>query len=103
MAKEIIDIYIEQGYPYVFDLNFDLYDGTSLESDYTAYFECDSLGSKTFSVTGDIYTLIFTEEDTQLLATNLEEYVVYVVHNTTSEKDKVLSGRIVVDKRVRSL
>lgn len=100
MAKEIIDIYVEQGYPYSFDLDFNLYDGTDLENDYTCYFYNEYIGTKTYSVLTGKYVLTLTSEDTGKIVNNLSKYVVYTVNNTTSEKDKLLTGRIVLDKKV---
>ena len=102
MAKEIIDIYIEQGYEYDFVLDYNLASGGDLESDYTCYFHNDSVGTKQFSVISGSYSLTLTEEDTGKITNNLESYVVYVQHNTTQKHEKLLSGRIHLDKKARS-
>lgn len=99
--KEILDIYVEQGYPYEFELDFNTADGLDLEGDYNCYFYNETIGSKTFSSNGELYSLILSETDTDKLTTNLQEYVVHVVNSSTSQKDKLLSGRIVVDKKTR--
>lgn len=101
MAKEILDIYIEQGYPYEFELDMNSEQDEDLEDLYTCYFYCDSIGSKPFSVVNNAYVLILSGIDTNKLDTNLEDYVVYVVNNTTSIENKMLSGRIILDKKGR--
>ena len=102
MAKEIIDIYIEQGYEYEFALDYNDSEGNDLETTYTCYFHNDNIGTKTFSVVANAFTLTLTEEDTGKLENNLEEYVVYTKHNTTQKHDKLLAGRIHLDNKVRS-
>ena len=101
MAKEILDIYIEPNYEYEFNLNFNDSNGTDLEGDYTCYFKCDSIGELAFSLVGSQYELVISEANTALLTSNLEEYAVYVKSTTTSKYDKLLSGRIHIDKKVR--
>lgn len=100
--KELIDIYIEQGYPYDYQLNFDLYDGSDLEGDYNCYFYTKSIGIKQFSAVADIFNLTLTKEDTGKIVTNLESYVVYVIEKSTSEESKLVSGRIHIDNKVRN-
>ena len=100
MAKEIIDIYVEQGYPYSFDLDFNLYDGTDLENDYTCTFYNKNIGYKNFTNTGGYFSLVLTFEDTGKIVNNLENYVVYVTKISNSNKSKLLSGRIHLDKKV---
>ena len=100
MAKELIDIYVEQGYPYDFTLDFNDTYGNDLENDYTTYFYNKSIGTKSFSVILSAYTLALSAEDTGKISSNLEEYSVYAVNNTTSDKSKLLSGRIILDKKV---
>lgn len=101
MAKEIIDIYVEQGYPYNFDLDFNLFDGSNLEDDYTCYFYSDSIGTKEYDVEDNIFKLTLSEADTSKLDNNLENYVVYVINTQTSTKEKLLSGRIHLDRKTR--
>lgn len=101
MAKALLDISIEQGYPYLFTLNMDNSDGEDLENDYTCYFECESIGQLQFSVDVDKYSLTISKEDTGRLENNLEEYVVYIIKTADGEYEKLLSGRIHVDKKVR--
>ena len=100
MAKELLDIYVEQNYPYEFTLDFNNSAGTDLEGDYTCTFYNESIGSKTFSVVSDEYYLQLSIADTNSIVNNLEEYVVYVSSNTTVEKYKLISGRIVLDSKV---
>ena len=102
MAKEIIDIYIEQGYPYNFDLDFNLFDGSNLEDDYTCYFYSESIGTKQYTTTNNMFELTLSEADTNRLEMNLENYSVYVVNNQTSIEEKLLSGRIHLDKKIRN-
>lgn len=103
MAKEIIDIYIEKGYPYPFDIDFNTEDGLDLESEYTCWFENKDIGLKQFSVIDNTFKLILTQEDTGKLESNLEDYVVYAQKISTSEYEKLLSGRIIIDEKVRSI
>jgi len=102
MAKAILDISIEQGYPYLFVLNMDDSDGNDLENDYTCWFECDSIGKLQFGVDIDKYSLTISKEDTGRLDTNLEEYVVYTVKTSDGTYDKLLSGRMHIDAKVRT-
>ena len=100
MAKEILDLFIEQNYPYELTLDFNASDGTDLETDYTCTFYSPSIGEKTFSVVTSAYYLELSAIDTNKLTTNMEEYTVYVTKIADSKKDKILSGRIVVDMKV---
>ena len=43
MAKEILDIYVEKGYEYEFNLNFNSDTGTELEPKYECWFESSSI------------------------------------------------------------
>ena len=101
MAKEIIDIYIEQGYEYQFSLDFNLFDNSDLESQFTCKFYNSSIGYKTFTNTGSSYYLALTAEDTSKISNNLEEYEVYVTEINSSISSKLLSGRIHIDKGLR--
>lgn len=101
MAKEILDLYIEQGYEYPLNLDFNASDGSDLETDYTCFFESPSIGTKQFSVISNAFSLTLSEADTSKLTTNLEEYVVYAYNITNGTYDKLLSGRIHVDSRIR--
>jgi hypothetical protein len=100
MAKEIIDIYVEQGYSYNFDLDFNLFDGTDLEDEYTCYFYNESIGEKQYSAIDNVFKLTLSESDTGKVQANLEEYVVYAIDSSTGSKEKLLSGRIIIDKKV---
>ena len=100
MAKEILDIYVEQGYPYNFDIDFNLFDGTDLENDYTCVFYNSSIGSKNYSVVSNTFKLTLSKEDTGKITKNLETYVVYATETATGLTDKLLSGRIILDKKV---
>ena len=105
MAKLIMDINIEQGYPYDFVLNMNTTDGEDLETDYTCYFECKSMGRIDFPAVDGKYVLKIPREKTILLTKTLEDYVVYVVKNgepDAGEYSKLLSGRIHTDRKVRS-
>jgi len=96
MAKAILDIFIEAGYPYAFII---------LEADYDCYFECESIGQLQFSVVSavvDSYELLISKEDTNKLLTTLEEYTVYTVKISDGAYSQLLSGRIHVDDKVRS-
>lgn len=101
MAKEIIDIYIEQGYEYQFSLDFNLFDNSDLESQYTCKFYNDKIGYKTFTNTGSSYSLALTAEDTGKISNNLEEYEVYVTEINSGISSKLLSGRIHIDKGIK--
>lgn len=101
MAKEIIDIYIEQGYEYQFSLDFNLFDDSDLESEYTCKFYNDNIGYKTFTNTGSSYYLVLTAEDTGKISSNLEEYEVYVTERNSGISSKLLSGRIHIDRKIR--
>ena len=48
MAKEILDIYIEQGYSFDFDLDYNTYDGQDLEDVNDVYFKNKSKKLKIF-------------------------------------------------------
>lgn len=100
MAKEILDIYIEQGYPYEFNLDFNNVDGSDLENSYTCYFENNSIGKKQYAVIDNRFDLTLSSIDTDKLKDNMENYVVYVVRNTDStDINKLLTGRIILDKK----
>lgn len=102
MAKEIIDIYIEQGYEYPFNLDLNLFNGENLEYENDCYFECVSIGKKQFSVLNDYYTLTLSEADTGKLNNNLEPYTVYIQNTSTQKYEKLLSGRIHLDRKVKA-
>ena len=51
MAKEILDIYVEKGYEYEFNLNFNSDTGTDLEPEYECWFESSSIGTKEYTDT----------------------------------------------------
>lgn len=103
MAKEILDIYVEPGYRYEFNLNFDTVTGVDLEPDYTCYFNCASIGELQFThnTTSEQYELVISEANTAKLLSNLEEYSVYVKKTADNKYDKLLSGRIHTDNKVR--
>ena len=103
MAKEILDIYVEPGYSYEFNLNFDTVTGVDLEPDYTCYFNCASIGELQFThnTTSKHYELVISEANTAKLLSNLEEYSVYVKKTADNKYDKLLSGRIHTDNKVR--
>lgn len=103
MAKEIIDIYVEQGYSYNFDLDFNLFDGTDLEDEYSCYFYNKSIGEKQYLVLDNVFKLTLSETDTGKVSKNLEEYSVYARDNSTGTKEKLLSGRIILDKKVGTI
>lgn len=106
MAKEILDIYIEQGYPYEFELDFNATDNSDLESIYNCYFYNSNIGTKTFSIGAsangsDMFILTLSGLDTNKLINNLEEYVVYVSEIATNTESKLLTGRIHLDNKVK--
>jgi hypothetical protein len=101
MAKAILDIYIEQGYPYPFNLDMNDADGVDLEADYSCYFYCVTIGVLPFSVVGNRYELVISGINTAKVISNLDEYVVYTVKTSDSSEDKLLSGRIHSDAKVR--
>ena len=103
MPKEILDIYVEPGYEYPFNLNFDTTAGTDLETDYNCYFKCASIGELQFThnATSEQYELTISETNTAKLTSNLEEYAVYVKKIADNKYEKLLSGRIHVDNKVR--
>jgi hypothetical protein len=102
MAKEIIDIYVEQGYSYNFDIDFNLFDGTDLEDEYTCYFYSTNIGEKEYTLEDNQWKLTLSESDTGKLVKSLEEYSVYAKNNITQLQEKLLSGRIILDKKIRS-
>lgn len=97
MAKEILDIYVEQGYPYDFTLDYNTVDGSNLESSHTCYFFSNSIGIKQFSIVDNKYSLVLGPEDTGKLTNNLEAYNIYAYETSTGTKLKLLSGRIILD------
>ena len=101
MAKEILDIYIEQGYEYQFSLDFNLFDNSDLESQFTCKFYNSSIGYKTFTNIGSSYSLALTAEDTGKISNNLEVYEVYVTEIATGISSKLLNGRIIIDRKIR--
>lgn len=99
MSKEILDVYIEQGYEYVFDVNLnDIYDN-SLEPYYNCYFESSSIGTKQYTVDSDMFRLTLSETDTGKITDNLEKYTIYAKSISTGKYDKLLAGRIHLDKK----
>ena len=105
MAKALLDISIEAGYPYAFVIDMNNADGEDLEADYNCYFECESIGQLQFSLVSalvDSYELLISKENTDKLLTNLEEYTVYTVKISDGAYSKLLSGRIHVDDKVRA-
>lgn len=102
MAKAILDLFIEKGYPYVLNLDMNDVNGEDLENDYSCYFENDSIGLLQFTVSDDRYHLEMSETDTNKLTSNLQEYVVYTINTLDSKPAKLLSGRIHIDERVRT-
>ena len=103
MPKEILDIYVEPGYEYPFNLNFDTVTGTDLEPDYSCYFKSASIGELQFThnATSEQYELIISEANTAKVLLNLEEYAVYVKKTADNKYDKLLSGRIHIDNKIR--
>lgn len=107
MSAQVTDIYIEQGYPYVFDIDFNLYSGEDLENNYECYFYNSKIGTKQFSKEFNepseqyVYTLELSSTDTSKVITNLTEYSVYAIDNITNKESKLLTGRIHLDKRLR--
>lgn len=101
MAKEILDITISKGYSYPINLDFNASDGSDLENDYTCYFKNENIGTKTFSVVNDTFSLTLTEEDTGKLVNNLEDYEVYVKNNSTQLYEQLLTGRIHLEGTLR--
>ena len=104
MAKAIQDLSIEAGYPYYLRLDLNDTSGGDLEDEYSCYFDCNSIGVLEFStnVTGDAWELTISKENTDKLLTNQEEYVVYTVKTSDGSYDKLLSGRMHIDAKVRS-
>lgn len=101
MGKAILDIFIEKGYPYDLNINMDTPDGTDLETDYSCYFECASVGSIQLSVANNRYETEISAVNTNKMV-HLEDYVVYVIETATSKPKKLLTGRLHIDKKVRS-
>ena len=102
MAKIITDLFIEQGYPYDLNLDYNAADGENLETSYTCYFYSPSIGSKQFSVVNNAYSLTLSKTDTAKLIDNLEEYVVFTVKSSDLSEEKLMSGRIHRDIKIRS-
>ena len=99
MAKEILDIYVEQGFSFGFDMDYNTYNGEDLEDTNDVYFENKSIGTKQFIVVNNTLYLELTESDTIKISSNLETYTVYAIDKLTSVKNKLLSGRIHLDKK----
>ena len=97
MSKEILDVYIEQGYEYVFDINLNDVDNNDLEGGYECYFESNSIGKKQYTVVNNMFRLTLSESDTSKLTTNLEKYNIYAKKISTGKYDKLLSGRMHID------
>ena len=97
MAKEILDIYVEQGFRFIFDMDYNTYDGEDLEDTNDVYFENKSIGKKQFTVLNNTLYLELTESDTNKISSNLESYTIYAIEKLTSIKNKLLSGRIHLD------
>lgn len=102
MAKVILDLYIEPSYPYQFNIDVNTAGGVDLEGDYSCYFYCESIGQLQFSVVGDRYELTISSTNTDKLLDNLEDYTVYVIKTADSVPEKLMSGRIHIDKKVRA-
>lgn len=97
MAKEILDIYVEQGFRFIFDMDYNTYDGEDLEDTNDVYFENKSIGKKQFTLVNNTLYLELTESDTNKISSNLESYTIYAIEKLTSIKNKLLSGRIHLD------
>lgn len=97
MAKEILNIYVEKGYEYIFDLNFNSEEGNDLESQYVCWFESSSIGQKQYTVSDNMFKLTLSAIDTNKLTTNLEKYSVYVNNISSGVHSKLLTGRIHVE------
>lgn len=97
MAKEILDIYVEKGYEYEFNLNFNSDTGTDLEPEYECWFESPSIGTKQYTVSEYMFKLTLSASDTNKLTTNLEKYAVYVNNISSGIHSKLLTGRIHVE------
>ena len=82
---------------------FNATNGADLESDYRCFFECKSMGIFMFAVSGsgDRYELEISANNTNKLTTNLEEYVCWVEKISDGKTEKLLSGRIHLDKRIK--
>ena len=104
MAKAILDLSIQAGYPFYFSLDLNDSAGLDLESEYSCWFECESIGKLQLSVNteGTAYEITISKENTDLLLTNLEEYVIYTIKTSDSSYDKLLSGRLHIDAKVRT-
>lgn len=97
MAKEILDIYVEKGYEYEFNLNFNSDTGIDLEPEYECWFESSSIGTKEYTVSENMFKLTLSASDTSKLTTNLEKYAVYVNNISSGVHSKLLTGRIHVE------
>ena len=97
MAKEILDIYVEKGYEYEFNLNFNSDTGTDLEPEYECWFESSSIWIKEYTVSKNMFKLTLLATDTNKLTTNLEKYAVYVNNISSGVHSKLLTGRIHVE------
>lgn len=102
MGRAISDLNIEAGYPYTFRLDINSSTGDNLEGDYACYFECKSTGKLQFAVVAEAYDIVIPKEKTALMLTNLEQYTVYTVKTSDGTYDKILEGRLHVNKKVRS-
>ena len=102
MARTILDINVEAGYPYDFNIDMNDSDGLDMEDDYACYFECDSIGQLQFSVSNNSYALSISKENTDKLLTNMEKYTVYTIKTVGGAYSKLLEGRIHINNKVRS-
>lgn len=104
MAKVIIDIHIEQGYPYTYTLDMNDADGNDLETDYSCWFYSEQTGAVEFDVnpTDDGYNLTLSATDTDKLTVTSEEYVIYTIKTSDSSEDKLVTGRMHIDFKVRT-
>jgi hypothetical protein len=107
MAKAILDIYFEKAFPYEFNLNMNTPAGEDLENDYNCYFECAPITAGVgnsrlqFSVVNNRYHLDISGVNTDKITSSLEEYIVYIVEIATGKEEKLLSGRVHIDHKVR--
>ena len=102
MAKEIIDIYVEKGYRYEYAIDLNDVSNNDIEGDYDCYFENEYVGKKQFTnISDEYYILELLSTDTGKITKNLSEYVVYVIEKASGKPDKLLTGRIVLDKQIR--
>lgn len=102
MGNAILDLFISRNYIFPLSVSLDNEDGEDLESDYTCWFYCESIGSLEFTFVTDRWQLEISAINTNKITDRFEDYVVYAINTSDSKERKLISGRIVLDDKVRT-